>query len=91
MKQDLGMSVRPLLDRRKFMVGLTFTAAAGIGALRQPTRHVDLLGEGKLEDIVPQTIGTWKFISNSGLIVPPKDQLSDSLYSQLLTRAYGDG
>ena len=45
----------------------------------------------KLDDLVPKTIGPWKFVAASGLVVPPEDQLSRTLYSQLLTRVYSDG
>ena len=31
--------------------------------------------QAKLEDIVPKTIGRWKFVAASGLVVPPEDQL----------------
>ena len=62
--------------------------AAGVAAARQPRTHVDYLGKKKLEDIVPQKIGQWTFVSTSGLVVPPEDQLSRALYSQLLTRVY---
>src|SRR5206468_319477 len=60
-------------------------------AWRQPTKHLDYLGNAKLEDIVPKSIGRWKFVAASGLIVPPEDQLSKAIYSQMLTRVYADG
>jgi EpsI family protein len=53
-----------------------------------PTRKLDLLGERKLEEVIPERIGSWNFHSKSGLVVPPSDELSDQLYAQLLTRVY---
>lgn len=79
------------VDRRKFIVGLLFCSSAGFAAWREPTKKLDFLGSAKLEKIVPETIGKWKFVTSSGLVVPPEDELSDSLYSQLLTRVYSDG
>ena len=79
------------LDRRKFVLGLLFCSAAGVAAWRQPSTRLDYLGSAKLEAIVPETIGKWKYVTNSGLVVPPEDEMSDSLYSQLLTRVYSDG
>lgn len=79
------------VDRRKFILGLLFCSAAGVAAWRQPTTSLDYLGSAKLEDIVPDTIGKWKFVTNSGLVVPAEDPFSDSLYSQVLTRVYSDG
>ena len=84
-------SAQPLLTRRKFAIGLAFLSAAGIAAARQPNTSIDYLGKNKLDDIVPKQIGRWRFATNSGLVVPPEDQLSRALYSQLLTRAYSDG
>ena len=81
----------PVTDRRKFLTGLLFCSAAGIAAWRQPYEKIDYLGGNKLEDIVPKTIGRWKFQTASGLVVPPEDQLLQALYSQLLTRVYWDG
>jgi EpsI family protein len=79
------------IDRRKLLLGLVFGSAAAIAAWRQPTKHLDYLGRQKLDDIVPKAIGPWKFVAASGLVVPPEDQLSRTLYSQLLTRVYSDG
>ena len=81
----------PKVDRRKVMLGLLFGSAAALAAWRQPHRRLDYLGREKLDDLVPKTIGRWQFVAASGLVVPPEDQLSRALYSQLLTRVYSDG
>jgi EpsI family protein len=78
-----------MLTRRKFALGIAFAGAAGIAHARQPSVRVDYLGKGQLEDILPAKIGRWTYVSSSGLVVPPEDQLSRALYSQLLTRVYG--
>jgi len=79
------------VDRRKFLTGALFCSAAAIAAWREPYKRLDYLGHKKLEDIVPKTIGRWKFETASGLVVPPEDQMIQALYSQLLTRVYWDG
>lgn len=81
----------PGIDRRKFALGLLFAGAAGVAYARQPREHIDYLGKQKLENIVPKTIGRWQFVTTSGLVIPPEDQLSQMIYSQLLTRVYSDG
>lgn len=81
----------PAVDRRKVLLGLLFGSAAAIAAWRQPRQRLDYLGKEKLEQLVPKTIGPWKFVAASGLVIPPEDQLSRTLYSQLLTRVYSDG
>jgi EpsI family protein len=91
MKQpDDGFSA-PELDRRKVLLGLLFGSAAAVAAWRLPRKSLDYLGQQKLEELVPKTIGPWKFVAASGLVVPPEDQLSRTLYSQLLTRVYSNG
>lgn len=79
------------LTRRKFALGALFAGASGVALARQPTANVDYLGSNKLEQVVPKQVGRWSFVSASGLVVPPEDQLSQALYSQLLTRVYADG
>lgn len=91
MKPASNNFTEPMTNRRKFLVGLLFCSAAGIAAWRQPNKHLDYLGRQKLDDLVPKSIGRWNFVSASGLVVPPDDQLSKALYSQLLTRIYSDG
>lgn len=81
----------PEIDRRKVLLGLLFGSTAAFAAWRQPRHHLDYLGRDKLEQIVPKTIGPWKFVAASGLVIPPEDQMSRLLYSQLLTRVYSDG
>jgi len=80
----------PQVDRRKVLLGLLFGASAAFAGWRLPRKHLDYLGSGKLDDVVPKTIGRWKFVAVSGLVIPPEDQLSRTLYTQLLTRVYWD-
>ena len=83
-----GSVEQGVLTRRKFALGLAFASVAGIAAARQPTKKVDYLGKNELEKILPEKLGKWTFVSSSGLVVPPEDQLAQALYSQLLTRVY---
>jgi EpsI family protein len=81
----------PRINRRKLLLALMFGSAAALAAWRQPWKHIDYLGRQKLEDLVPKKIGQWSFVTASGLVVPPQDQLRDAIYSQVLTRVYSDG
>ncbi|MGN6057576.1 MAG: exosortase-associated protein EpsI, V-type [Sphingomicrobium sp.] len=80
-----------LLSRREIVAGLAMLSEAGIAAARKPDIKLNYLGDHKLEKILPTTIGRWKFVTTSGLVVPPADQQLLTLYSQLLTRVYYDG
>lgn len=91
MKPVFDNFTAPTADRRKFVLGLLFCSAAALAAWRQPDQRLDYLGRRKLQDLVPRKIGRWSFVTNSGLVVPPEDQLRDTVYSQVLTRIYGDG
>ena len=82
---------RAILGRRELVLGAMFGGIAGVAWARLPTEQLNLLGSDKLENLVPKSFGGWDFAAASGLVVPPEDQLSDSLYSQLLTRVYSDG
>lgn len=90
-EEPIGSFAQPQTDRRRFLLGLLFCSAAGVALWRQPHIRLDYLGREKLENLVPKTIGKWEFVAASGLVVPPEDQLSRALYSQLLTRVYADG
>lgn len=79
------------IDRRKLLVGGLLAASSAAVWARQPSERIDYLGNRKLDDLIPKQIGGWKFATTSGLVVPPEDALSDSLYSQLMTRVYDNG
>jgi EpsI family protein len=76
------------VSRRQMLIGGSLLATAALAYAATPRRNVDLLGNGKLEALVPARIGNWTFLSKSGLVTPPSDQLSDLVYDQLLTRVY---
>ena len=79
-------SERALLSRRQLLTGLLMASAAAVAAVRKPNIRLNYLGNYNLEDVVPKRIGRWDFVTNSGLVIPPNDQLQLALYSQLLTR-----
>jgi len=90
MSDDIGRSDR-MMTRRKFGLGLAFASVAGMAAARLPNKNLDYLGKQKLESVIPDKIGRWNYVSSSGLVVPPEDQMIRALYSQLVTRVYSDG
>jgi EpsI family protein len=79
------------LSRREVVAGLAMMAAAGTAVARKPDIELNYLGKRKLDQVLPERVGRWKFVSTSGLIVPPEDQLALALYAQTVTRVYDDG
>lgn len=75
-------------SRREMMIGAGLLCTAAVSHAMIPRTNIDLLGKGKVEDIIPEQVGPWSFLSKSGLVVPPSDQLSEKLYAQMLTRVY---
>jgi EpsI family protein len=90
MSEDVDRNAT-MMTRRKFGLGLAFASVAGIAAARLPNKNLDYLGKRKLENVIPDKIGRWDYVSSSGLVVPPEDQMIRALYSQLVTRVYSDG
>lgn len=78
------------LNRRRLLIGGALAATSGLVLARQPQERIDYLGKAKLEKLVPTKVGGWEFLTTSGLVVPPEDELSDALYSSLLTRVYSN-
>lgn len=75
-------------SRRDLVIG-GMMAAAGAGAyFRAPHVRKASIGEGQLEKLVPTTIGPWRFLTASGIVLPPPDQLAKVLYDQQLARNY---
>lgn len=78
------------LDRRKFLIGAGLLASAGTAWARTPQSVHDPLAEGALEKMVPKSVGPWRFVTESGVVLPPPDALSERLYDSLVTRVYAD-
>ncbi len=80
-------------NRRQFLIGAGCLTAAAIAFARKPRVDDAFMGSVKLESIVPTHFAGWQFLTESGLVLPPQDQMQSRIYHQLLTRVYnrGDG
>jgi len=78
------------LSRRKVLVGLGMMAASATAFARAPVPNSPKLPKKRFEDLIPDTVGQWKFATTSGVVLPPPDALSDRLYDNLVTRIYTD-
>jgi EpsI family protein len=79
------------LSRRKLIIGLAVGGTVALSELYVPRRSVAQISEKKFDALIPEQLGSWRYATQSGLVLPPEDQLSRTLYEQLLTRVYTDG
>ncbi|KQU62032.1 hypothetical protein ASG67_02515 [Sphingomonas sp. Leaf339] len=78
------------ISRRKMIIGLAVGGTVVLSELYVPQRSVARISEAGFERLVPTTLGPWHYLTESGLVLPPEDQLSRTLYEQLLTRVYAE-
>ncbi|HET6526072.1 exosortase-associated protein EpsI, V-type [Sphingopyxis sp.] len=76
------------LSRRNLLIGIALAGGAGIAYARQPAVANPVVPEKLFEAWVPPRFGRWDVISQSGVVLPPPDALSDRLYDNLVTRVY---
>ncbi len=77
------------MNRRDILLGGGLLAAAGAAAALTPRERLVLLGDRKLENIVPKKIGDWSHVESSAFVLPKTPgSLADRLYSQTLNRLY---
>lgn len=84
----LGASAVPRLGRRQFVLGGALLAATGAMYALRPRRVAARLVDGVLDRAIPTEIGAYKFVSASGLVLPPQDEITERIYDQVLTRVY---
>lgn len=76
------------LNRRSMLIGTALLGVGGVAMARQPRPSAAPIRKEALGRMVPNQIGEWAYHDSSGLVLPPPDALSDSLYSGLVTRTY---
>jgi EpsI family protein len=76
------------LNRRSMLIGTALLGVGGVAMARQPRPNAAPVRKEALDRLVPAQIGGWVYRDSSGLVLPPPDALSDSLYSGLVTRTY---
>ena len=64
-------------------------AAAGtFAAIRMPRHPTMMMPPSRLGSVAPLRIGSWRYETAQGLVLPPPDQLAQLLYDGQVTRAY---
>ncbi|MCS6986090.1 MAG: EpsI family protein [Sphingomonadaceae bacterium] len=80
--------------RRDLLLGGPLLLAAGAALALKPRRRMSLLGDARLDDLIPQRFAGWEVTPSNALILPkPREgSLADILYDQQLSRLYtGEG
>jgi len=85
---ELPRTPWPSPSRRDVLAGSLLLATAAASQLLKPSPTAPPLAAGQLEAVIPKTVGPLHFVTSSGLVLPPKDELSDRLYDEVLTRVY---
>ena len=77
------------MNRRDLLIGGAMLGAAGAAAALTPRERLVLLGDRRIEDIVPSRIGDWQHVPSSAFVLPKNPgSLADRLYSQTVSRLY---
>lgn len=78
-----------MINRRDLMIGGACVAAAAGAEVLRPRHRVALLGDRKLETLIPKSFGAWEARESDGLVTPQsEDSLAARLYNQSVGRTY---
>lgn len=85
---DSGGNKGAFITRRNLLMGGAMLGIATTAFARLPKPYVPPMGKEGLEKLIPTQVGPWQFVTASGLVLPPPDELADKIYSNVLTRYY---
>ncbi len=79
-----------MLRRRDLLRGVPLLGAAGAAWALKPRNRLNLLGDKRLEDVIPERIGPWVVTPSNDFVLPePREgSLAATLYDQQLSRLY---
>lgn len=79
-----------MIGRRELLLGLPLVAGAAGAYALTPRKTLNLLGDGKLEKLVPLAFGGWHVTPSNAVILPKATpgSLADQLYNQTVSRLY---
>lgn len=78
-----------MFNRRDLLIGAGCFAAAGASLGLKPHKRMDLLGNAKLDALLPHSFGPWRAEDTGALIAPPREgSLEDKLYNQTVSRVF---
>lgn len=78
-----------MINRRDLLIGGACVAAAAGAEVLRPRKRVELLGDRKLEAVIPHSFGVWQAREAGGIVTPQsEDSLAARLYNQTVGRTY---
>jgi EpsI family protein len=77
-----------LASRRHFVFGGALGTAMAVAQLRMPVMANPRVAKKDFDAWMPRKVGPWEFVTASGVVLPPPDELSDRLYDNLVSRVY---
>ncbi len=75
-------------SRREVLIGSLLLATTAAAQALKPRRMFATLSHDELDLAIPKSVGPYRFATSSGLVLPARDELSEKLYDQVLTRVY---
>lgn len=76
--------------RRDVILGGGCMVASGAAYALSPHRHVSLLGNRRLDSVVPRKFDGWTSRDVSDLVAPKEDSLASRLYGETVGRVYSN-
>jgi EpsI family protein len=68
-------------------LGVGFALTAGLAAAVTPRRHEQTIGAARLDELIPDRVGSWQTAPGGAVVLPDSDQPLD-VYDQVLTRSF---
>lgn len=78
-----------MTSRRSIVFGAACLGAAGLAYALKPRKSLNLLGDRKMQAIIPASVGAWVSSDHTALVQPNTEgTLAAQLYSELVGRLY---
>lgn len=78
----------PPVSRRDLLIGGLLASVGIVTVLSLPKRGSPRRDDGSVAKAIPEEIGPYKALSQDGLVLPPEDELTKSLYDEVVARVY---
>lgn len=77
-----------MISKRDLLIGGVCLGAAGLAYGLEPRRKLVLLGNEKMEAIVPKAFAGWTSAAAEGLVKPKLEGLAAKLYNEVVQRSF---